>query len=67
MARLRQAASAAGRDFSTLSVNMFAPPPEKSILDEYREATVERSFLLIPDVTRDEILGVLDKYARLIA
>jgi probable F420-dependent oxidoreductase len=67
VARLRQAASAAGRDFSTLSINMFAPPPEEAILAEYRDAGVHRSFLMIPDLTRDEILVLLDKYARLTA
>jgi probable F420-dependent oxidoreductase len=67
VARLRQAASAAGRDFSTLSIHMFAPPPKQAILDEYREAGIDRSFLMIPDLTRDEILVVLDKYARLMA
>ena len=65
VARLRQAASGAGRDFSTLSINMFAPPPKQPILDEYREAGIHRSFLMIPDLSRDEILEVLDKYARL--
>ena len=67
VARLRQAASAAGRDFSTLSINMFAPPPKEAILAEYREAGIQRSLLMIPDLTRDEILVVLDKYARLMA
>ncbi len=67
VARLRKAASAAGRDFSTLSINTFAAPPEEAILAEYREAGIQRSFLVIPDLTRDEILGVLDQYTRLIA
>jgi probable F420-dependent oxidoreductase len=67
VARLRKAASAAGRDFATLSINTFAAPPEERILAEYREAGIQRSFLLIPDLTRDEVLRVLDKYARLIA
>ncbi|MGB6944308.1 MAG: LLM class F420-dependent oxidoreductase [Bryobacteraceae bacterium] len=66
VARLRQAASAAGRDFSTLSINTFAAPPEEAVLAEYREAGIQRSFLVIPDLTRDEILGVLDQYTRLI-
>jgi probable F420-dependent oxidoreductase len=67
VARLHQAASAAGRDFSTLSINTFAAPPEEAVLAGYREAGIQRSFLAIPDLTRDEILGVLDQYARLIA
>ncbi len=67
VARLRQAASAAGRDFATLSVSTFAPPADRAVLAEYRDAGIQRSFLTIPDVSRDEILKVLDKYARLIA
>jgi len=67
VARLHQAASAAGRDFSTLSINTFAAPPEEAVLAEYREAGIQRSFLVIPDLTRDEILGALDQHARLIA
>ena len=66
VARLHKAASAVGRDFSTLSINTFAAPPEEAVLAEYREAGIQRSFLSIPDLTRDEILGVLDQYARLI-
>jgi hypothetical protein len=65
VARLRQAASAAGRDFSTLSISVFAAPADKAILAEYRELGIEHAFLAIPDLTRDEILGVLDKYAQL--
>ena len=65
VARLRQAASAAGRDFSTLSISVFGAPADKAVLAEYREAGIQRAFLAIPDLTRDEILSVLDKYARL--
>ena len=64
---MHHAASAAGRDFSTLSINPFAAPPEAAVLAEYREAGIQRAILAIPDLTRDEILGVLDQYARLIA
>ena len=66
VARLRQAASVAGRDYAMLSISAFAAPPEAAVLDEYREAGIHRAVLAIPDQTRDEILGVLDKYARLV-
>lgn len=65
--RLRQAAAAAGRDFSTLSISVFAAPPDKSVLDQYRELGIHRAVLAIPDLSRDEIMGVLDKYARLLS
>jgi probable F420-dependent oxidoreductase len=67
VARLRQAASAAGRDFSTLSISVFGAPADKAVLDEYGELGIQRALLAIPDLTRDEILGVLDKYAPLVA
>ncbi|MGD0132804.1 MAG: LLM class F420-dependent oxidoreductase [Bryobacteraceae bacterium] len=64
VARLHQAASAAGRDYATLSISAFAAPPDQAVLAEYREAGIHRSLLVIPDLTRDEILRVLDQYAR---
>ena len=67
VARLRQAASAAGRDFSTLSISVFGAPADKAILAEYRELGIQRVVLAIPDLTRDEIIGVLDKNASLVA
>lgn len=63
VARLRKAAAAAGRDYSTLSISVFAAPADKAALDEYRQAGIHRAVLAIPDLTRDEIMGVLDKYA----
>ncbi|MBV9506615.1 MAG: LLM class F420-dependent oxidoreductase [Acidobacteriia bacterium] len=65
--RLRKAAAAAGRDFSTLSITVFGAPPEDAVLAEYGECGIHGAVLGIPDVSRDEILGVLDKYARLAA
>jgi alkanesulfonate monooxygenase SsuD/methylene tetrahydromethanopterin reductase-like flavin-dependent oxidoreductase (luciferase family) len=67
VAQLRQAASAAGRDFSTLSISVFGAPADEAVLAEYREAGIQRALLAVPDLTRDEILAVLDKYARLAA
>jgi probable F420-dependent oxidoreductase len=67
VARLRQAASAAGRDFSTLSISVFGAPADAAVLGAYREVGIQRALLPIPDLTRDEILGVLDKYAPLVA
>ena len=65
VARLRQAASAAGRDFSTLSISVFGAPADEAILAQYREVGIQRAVLAIPDLTPGEIMGVLDKYARL--
>jgi hypothetical protein len=44
---------------------VFAAPADKAALDQYRQAGIHRAVLAIPDLTRDEIMGVLDKYAPL--
>ena len=67
VARLRQAASAAGRDLSTLSISVFGAPADKTTLAQYRDAGIERVFLAVPDLTRDEIITALDKNASLVA
>jgi probable F420-dependent oxidoreductase len=67
VAQLRQAASAAGRDFSTLSISVFGAPADEAVLAEYREVGIDRAILAIPDRTRDEIMGVLDNYTRFVA
>src|SRR6202007_2016841 len=43
--RLRQVASTAGRDFSTLSISVFGAPADKAALAEYREAGIQRAVL----------------------
>jgi len=63
--RLRQAAIAAGRDPAALSITVFNAPAEEAALVPYREAGIERVLLEVPDLTRDEILRVLDKNAAL--
>jgi len=65
--RLRQAASAAGRDFSTLSISVFGAPADEAVLADYREHGIDRAILAIPDLTRDEIMRVLDSYKRFVA
>jgi probable F420-dependent oxidoreductase len=62
---LRQMASTAGRDFSTLSITVFRAPAEQKVLDGYQEAGIQSAVLEIPDLTRDEILRHLDKIAPL--
>jgi len=62
---LRQMASTAGRDFSTLSITVFRAPAEQKALDGYREAGIHSALLQVPDLSRDEILRLLDKNAPL--
>ena len=65
VARLRQAAIAAGRDPATLSITVFNAPADRAALARYREAGIERVLLEVPDLNRDEVLRLLDKNAPL--
>jgi probable F420-dependent oxidoreductase len=67
VARFGQAAAAAGRDLSTLSISVFGAPADDAVLAQYREVGIHRAVLAVPDLSRDEILGVLDRYARFVA
>ena len=65
MERLKKAAGEAGRDPKTLSISVFAAPADKEKLAPYREAGIDRVLFEVPDLSRDEILRVLDKNAAL--
>ena len=54
-----------GRDPSTISITVFAPPPEKALLDSYQKAHLDGALLAIPDLSRDEILKQLDAWTPL--
>ena len=66
VARLHQAALAAGRDPATLSITVFNAPSDAAALALYREAGIDRVLLEIPDRGRDEVLRVLDEKASLV-
>ena len=63
--RLRKAAAAAGRDYSTLSISAFGAPADRAALAEFRDEGIDRAVLWLPDVGRDELLKTLDEYAAL--
>ena len=63
--RLRRMASAAGRDPSTLSITVFGAPADPAVLSEYRQSGIQRALLEVPDLSREEILRVIDKNATL--
>jgi alkanesulfonate monooxygenase SsuD/methylene tetrahydromethanopterin reductase-like flavin-dependent oxidoreductase (luciferase family) len=65
VARLRQAAAAAGRDPTTSSITVFNAPADEAVLASYRKAGIHRVLLEVPDRGRDELLHVLDRNARL--
>jgi probable F420-dependent oxidoreductase len=66
MERLKKAAAAAGRDPKSLSITVFAAPPDAGKLAPYREAGIDRVLFEVPDLGRDEILRSLDKNAPLV-
>lgn len=67
VARLHNAADAAGRDPNTLPVTVFAAPPDREKLIPYREAGIHRVLFEVPDAPPSEIMRLLDKYAPLVA
>jgi probable F420-dependent oxidoreductase len=62
VARLRKAAVDAGRDPDSLTVTVFNAPADQKKLAPYREAGIDRVLFEIPDLSRDDILRVLDRY-----
>jgi probable F420-dependent oxidoreductase len=64
--RLSALAHEAGRDPRTISTSVFGARPEAAVLDRYREAGVTRACFRLPPEGRDQILPLLDQYAKLI-
>jgi probable F420-dependent oxidoreductase len=65
VARLRQAAIEGGRDPAALVITVFNAPAEEPTLVSYRKAGIDRVLLEVPDRSRDEVLRILDRNARL--
>lgn len=65
--RLHRMATSAGRDPSALSISVFGAPADPATLAAYEKAGIQRALLGVPDLSRNEILRVLDKHAPLVA
>jgi probable F420-dependent oxidoreductase len=63
---LKDIAARKGRDMKTISVSIFAAPPDQAKLDEFRKAGATRALLLLPPEGRDVVLPLLDQWAKLI-
>ena len=61
---LRAGAEAVGRDPDTLRVVPFGTEPTPGKLEHYRDLGIEEVVFHVPSGTADEILPVLDDYAR---
>jgi probable F420-dependent oxidoreductase len=64
--RFRQMAAEAGRDPDSLGVTIFGAEDKTDLLNGYRDAAVERTVFTLPSAGRDEVLPLLDRYAKLI-
>ena len=63
---LRRRAEEAGRDPQSISVSIFAAPPERGAIDKLAEAGVDRVIFPLPAAERDTVLPLLDRYAELV-
>jgi probable F420-dependent oxidoreductase len=66
MPRWRQMAEEAGRDPGSLSVTLGGAPEDLAILRRNRDLGVTRMTVRLPPATEDEILPILDRWAKLI-
>jgi len=64
--RFRQMAEEAGRDPKSLSVTLGGAPEDPERLRRYRDLGVARMNVRLPPAKADEILPVLDRWAKLI-
>ncbi len=66
MPRWRQMAEAAGRDPNLLSVTLGGAPEDLDLLKRNRDLGVTRMTVRLPATKEDQILPILDRYAKLI-
>jgi len=67
LAQLEQACAKRGRDFRKLDVSVFAAPTAPGELDKLAKLGVRRVILPLPTQEESKILGILDRYAPLVA
>jgi len=67
MGRLRDVANQAGRDINTLSVSVFGAPPTKEVLENYRNAGINRALFALPSEGKDAVLKILDEFQPLLS
>ncbi len=63
---LRLRAERAGRDPQSILISVFGAPADENILQQYREAGVERVSFGLPSAERDKVRRLLDGYAELV-
>jgi probable F420-dependent oxidoreductase len=66
IALLKRQASEAGRDPASISISSFGTQPDPDIIRGMEAAGVERVVFSLPSVEREEVLPLIDEYAKLI-
>ena len=67
IAELHAKARAAGRDPASIEITLFWAPGDADELRRYAALGIARGILACPSLGRDEVLGMLDLYAPLVA
>lgn len=67
MKDLAERAQAAGKKPSDFPVSVFGAPPDPAVMRKFAEAGVTRVNLWVPPKPKDEVLPILDGYAKLAA
>lgn len=62
---LRDRAEKAERDMSTIELSVFGAKPEQASIDVFARAGFERVIFALPSAGRDQVLPLLDDFARL--
>jgi probable F420-dependent oxidoreductase len=66
IADLHRMAKEKGRDPKSISISIFWAPGDRQAIDAYEEIGVERVILALPPEARENVLPMLDGYAKLI-
>jgi len=66
MPRFRKMAEEGGRDPASLSVTLGGAPEDLAVLRRNRDLGVSRMTVRLPPAKEDEILPILDRWAKLI-
>ncbi len=64
--RFRQMAAEAGREPDSLGITIFGADDNRDTLKGYQDTAVERTVFTLPSAGRDEVLALLDQYAKII-
>jgi hypothetical protein len=67
MRTLHALAEQAGRNPREIPVSIFGVSDDETLLRQYQELGVERAVFALPSAGREQVLPLLDQYARLLS